>query len=195
MGDKYHGQSPSFWRGVVRTYNVILEMMAWIAGLMAVIMMLAIVYSVITRFFFNKPQPAVIELSGYMLLYTAFLGAPWLLRQDGHVRVDLLVDALKPRARAVLLGVTSIIGTLVSLVVLVWGSMITVDMFRRGVTVTNILETPQWILMAVIPIGGFFLTIEFILKAIQLFSGSRPLSEVAPSLREESPDDLFDEGI
>ena len=169
--------------------------MAWIAGVLTVLMMLAIVYSVFMRFFFNQPQPAIIELSGYMLLYITFLGAPWLLRQDGHVRVDIMIDYLKPQARATILGVTSIIGTLVSLVIVIWGTVITADLFKRDVTVTNILETPQWLLMVIIPIGGLFLTVEFIVKATQLFGGSRPLSEVAPSLREESPEELFDEGI
>ncbi len=169
--------------------------MAWIAGIMTMVMMLAIVYSVVTRFFFNKPQPAIIELSGYMLLYITFLGAPWLLRRDGHVRVDLLLDFLKPPARARLLGVTAVLGTIVSLIIFWWGLVITIDLARRNVLVTNILETPQWLLMLIIPVGGFFLTVEFIIKAVQLFGRSRPLPEVAPSLREESPDELVDEGV
>lgn len=183
------------WRRVARIYGILLEVMAWVAGLMIMLMMLAIVYAVIMRFALDRPEPAVIELSGYLLLYITFLGAPWLLRQDGHVRVDLLVDALKPRAKEVLLGATSVLGALVG-VLLVWqGTAVTLSMLRRGVRVTNILDTPQWLLMVIIPISGVFLTIEFVRKSYRLFKGEEPAGNLVHSLRDEPAERLHEEGV
>jgi TRAP-type C4-dicarboxylate transport system permease small subunit len=137
------------------------DILAWIAGICIVAMMLAISYSVIARFVFNAPQPAVIELSGYLLLYTTFLGVPWLLRNDGHVKVDLLISKLGPRARRVFDTVTSVFGLVVALVLLWRGVLVTIDFYARGMKVFNILATPQYILLAVIPVGSLLLAFEF----------------------------------
>ncbi len=182
------------WRRIVRIYGILLEIMAWVAGIMIMLMMLAVVYAVFMRFAFDRPEPAVIELSGYLLLYITFLGAPWLLRQDGHVRVDLLVDALKPRAKEVLLGATSVLGALVGLLLVWQGTAVTVGMLRRGVRVTNILDTPQWLLMVIIPISGVFLTIEFVRKSYRLFKGEEPVGNLVHSLRDEPAERLHEEG-
>ncbi len=49
--------------------------------------------------------------------------------------------------------------------VLVWkGSLVTLDYFSRGVTVIGILDTPQFILTGIIPVGGFLLLLEFVLQ-------------------------------
>jgi TRAP-type C4-dicarboxylate transport system permease small subunit len=50
--------------------------------------------------------------------------------------------------------------------VLAWkGSLVTVDYFQRDVTAIGILNTPQFLLMGIIPIGGILLLVEFLLQA------------------------------
>jgi TRAP-type C4-dicarboxylate transport system permease small subunit len=164
------------------------DILAWIAGICIVLMMLAISYSVIARFVFSSPQPAVIELSGYLLLYTTFLGAPWLLRNDGHVKVDLLIAKLGPRGRRVFDVCTSVLGMVVGFVLLWRGAIVTLDFYSRGIKVFNILATPRYVLMAVIPVGGLLLLLEFGRRTYRFVRGreeeSVRLSRSAPSEEE-----------
>jgi len=136
--------------------------MAWIAALMVLFMMLAISYAVAARYLWGESLPWVVEVSSYLMLYITFLGTAWLLRQNGHVEVDLVLSNLKPRTAAGFRAVSSIFGALVSLVLAWQGSVVTIDYFQRDVTAMGILNTPQWLLLAVMPLGGFLLFIVFI---------------------------------
>jgi len=147
-----------------RSLTIIHQLMATIAAALVLFMMLAISYSVLTRYLFNRPIAWVVEISSYLMLYITFLGTAWLLRRNGHVEIDLFTSHLSPRRKALLKSITSIGGGLVGFILTWKGSVVTIDYFERGVTVMGILNTPQFLLMAIIPIGGFLLLVEFILR-------------------------------
>ena len=139
--------------------------MAWLAAAAIIFMMLAISYAVMMRYVWSKPVPWIVEISSYLMLYITFLGTAWLQRKGGHVEVDLLTGRLKPRIRAVLKALTSLGGAVVGFVLAWKGSLVTVDYFQRDVTAIGILNTPQFLLMGIIPIGGILLLVEFLLQA------------------------------
>jgi len=147
-----------------RYLTIIHRLMATIAAMMVIFMMLAISYSVLTRYLFNRPIAWIVEISSYLMLYITFLGTAWLLRCDGHVEIDLFTSHLNLKRQALLKAVTSVGGALVGFVLTWKGALVTIDYFRRGVTIMGILNTPQFLLMAIIPIGGFLLLVEFILR-------------------------------
>jgi TRAP-type C4-dicarboxylate transport system permease small subunit len=139
--------------------------MAWLAAAAIIFMMLAISYAVMMRYGWNKPVPWIVEVSSYLMLYITFLGTAWLQRKGGHVAVDLVTGRLNPRVRAALKSATSLGGAVVGFVLAWKGSLVTVDYFQRDVTAIGILNTPQFLLMGIIPIGGFLLLVEFLLQA------------------------------
>jgi len=143
------------------------SVMAWIAALAIIFMMFAISYAVIMRYVWNKPVPWIVEISSYLMLYITFLGTAWLQRKGGHVEVDLFTGRLKPRVRAAFKTITSLGGAVVGFILAWKGSLVTVDYFQRDVTAIGILNTPQFLLMGIIPIGGFLLLVEFLLQARQ----------------------------
>lgn len=140
-------------------------LLAWLAGAIVVLVMLAICYAVFMRYAFRQPLASIVEISSYAMLYITFLGTAWLLRQDGHVQVDLILGKLNPKARSVMDVITSLFGLAVALILTWQGLAVTVDNFRRQVTVANVLNTPQFLLIGVIPLGGALLTLEFIRRA------------------------------
>jgi len=143
------------------------SVMAWIAALAIIFMMFAISYAVMMRYVWNKPVPWIVEISSYLMLYITFLGTAWLQRKGGHVEVDLFTGRLKPRVRAAFKTITALGGAVVGFILAWKGSLVTVDYFQRDVTAIGILNTPQFLLMGIIPIGGFLLLVEFLLQARQ----------------------------
>jgi TRAP-type C4-dicarboxylate transport system permease small subunit len=139
--------------------------MAWVAATAIVFMMFAISYAVMMRYAWNKPVPWIVEISSYLMLYITFLGTAWLQRKGGHVEVDLVTGRLKPRVRAAFKAATSLGGAVVGFVLAWKGSLVTVDYFQRDVIAIGILNTPQFLLMGIIPLGGFLLLVEFLLLA------------------------------
>lgn len=142
-------------------YDRILSMMAVISGIMIGFMMLSVSFLVIMRYFFNSPNAWVMEVTTYLLLYIAFLGAPWLLRHGGHVNIDLLLNKLSPGKQAVLNIITLSIGFVISILLFKYGFEVTLDHYQRKVEIMSILATPKYLLLASIPIGSLFLVFEF----------------------------------
>jgi TRAP-type C4-dicarboxylate transport system permease small subunit len=157
-----------------RFLGIVNGVMAGIGAIMVIFMMLAISYSVMMRYLFNQPTAWIVEISSYLMLYITFLGTAWLLRRDGHVEIDLFTAMMKPRTKAKLKAILSIGGAAVGFILTWKGALITIDYFKRGVMAMDILNTPQFLLMAIIPIGGFLLMVEFILRIFRFNPPSPP---------------------
>ena len=147
-------------------YEKIINLMSYLAGILLSFLMLAISYAVFMRYIFSMPVPWITEISSYILLFITFLGAPRLLMKDGHVRVDIVTKTLRGRKKLVLDVTTSALGAFTCLVIFYYSTLVTVDFYIRNVQLMNILTIPKYLLIAVIPIGSLFLTIEFIRRGI-----------------------------
>ena len=159
-----------------RVFDFAIDKMARLGDVILVFLMLSVCADVILRYFFNRPQAWIVEISEYLLLYITFLGAAWVLKNEGHVIVDILVARVNPKTRAAFGIVSSAIGTFVCLVIFWFGTLETLDLFKRGVPNPSVLEFPKGPLVAVIPFGSFFFMIQFIRRAcgfIRSFRDSR----------------------
>ncbi|MBW2015980.1 MAG: TRAP transporter small permease [Deltaproteobacteria bacterium] len=145
--------------------------MSFLAGVSLIFIMFAVCGDVLLRTFFKMPQIWVTEVIECMLLYITFLAAAWLLREEGHVQVDILITRLKPRTVAMLGIASSIIGIFVSLVLTIFGTSVTWDYYQRGVYTPSAMEIPVYLILLIIPIGSLFLLFQFIRRAAKNFAG------------------------
>ena len=150
-----------------RTLNV----MTFLAGMLLVFIMLSVFMEVILRSFFNRPQIWVTEVTECLLLYITFLGAAWLLREEGHVKVDVILNRLKPKAVALLGIISSLIGLFVSVALTIYGLGVTWNYFQRGIYTPTALEIPVFAILAIIPIGSLMLFIQFIRRTGKFVAG------------------------
>ena len=65
------------------------------------------------RYFLGTPTRWVVEFSEYALLWIAFLSGAWILREEGHVRVEMLTELLSPRWQRWMHSATSLLGAAV----------------------------------------------------------------------------------
>ncbi len=143
-------------------FDRILGITSVVGIVMILFMMLSICAHVGMRYLFGKPQNWVIDVSTILLLYTAFLGAAWLLRSEGHVAVDFIFAQLKPRHQLLLQVINSLICLVVCIMITVYGIIETISVWKLDLYVDNTLETPKWIVIIIIPLGTFLLFIQFI---------------------------------
>ena len=127
-----------------------------------VFMVLSVTYEIVMRYFLGKPTVWVVELTEHSMVYFTFLVAPWLLRQEGHVRMDMVLSRLRPGAQVVLNTITSSLGALVFLVVAWYGAKSTWDLWQTGFYIDTMLDIPVAYLVVVIPVCSFMLFIQFI---------------------------------
>lgn len=105
--------------------------------------------------------PWILEASEYAMFILAFLGAPWVLRQGGHVRVDVVLTGLPTRARAVCEAIGDAIGLAVSLVILYYASAVALASRAQGARVIKEFIFPEWWIFAFVAWTAVLLAIEF----------------------------------
>ena len=116
---------------------------------------------VLLRYSFNRPISWMLEITEYTMLYIPFLGAAFVLKEDGHIRIDLVITFLSDRIRGWLNVVTSFVGGVVMLTYTWFGAQVTLDYFKRGVPSLESLKTPMFLILMIIPLGGLLFSIQF----------------------------------
>lgn len=145
--------------------------MTFLAGMILVFIMLSVCLEVILRYFMNRPQIWVTEVTECLLLYITFLSSAWLLREEGHVKVDIVLNRLKPASVAFLGIVNSVIGIFVSVILTIYGFGVTWDYFQRGIYTPSAMEIPVSAILVIIPIGSLMLFVQFIRRAVMFVAG------------------------
>lgn len=162
---------------ILAVYDRIVATCAAIVGILILSTVLLVTADVAGRYFFAEPIEWALELTEYFLLCVPFLGMAWLIRRaEGHVRIDLLLDALPPRGQMALNLTSSILATLTCGFAAYFAIETTLDHYNRSVLTYGIYPIPKFVPISVIAIGLVLATIEFMRKAIeeaQLSSASR----------------------
>ena len=154
----------------MRTVNKVIDYcilaLAGIAGALLLLMLLAIVFAMVSRAFFNRPFAFLIDYSSYSLVYLAFLGAPWVMQLKRHVGVDIVPQALPLHIRRWWGVGLDLLVMVVAAVVFYISADLTIDFFQNGIIAGDFLRTPRWITLVAIPVGCFFLAIQALRNAI-----------------------------
>jgi TRAP-type C4-dicarboxylate transport system permease small subunit len=158
----------------------VVAFLAWLAGGLMVFALVTVCMDVIMRYFFNRPIGWVLQFSEYILLYIPFLAAAYVLREDSHIRVDIVLNRLSERTQEKVNTVTSVVGCVVLLVLAYYGAGITIDYWRRQVPTLKYLKIPEYLVIAVIPVGCFFFALQFLRKAKDHWRAARRGSPRVP---------------
>jgi TRAP-type transport system small permease protein len=166
---------PSALRGAAsaagKAAGAVVDALITACGLLAAIIVAAlaccVALEVVMRYFFGAPTRWVIEFSEYALLWLAFLAGAWILRAEGHVRVEMLTELLSPAWQRRLHVVTSWLGAGVC-AVYCW---VTADYVLRirdsGEMLFKSVPVEKWAVMAVMPPGLALLAIQFVRRTLR----------------------------
>jgi C4-dicarboxylate transporter, DctQ subunit len=139
----------------------LLELLAVIAGVLLAAMAVAIVVDVVVRNLGLQPPAHTLTLTEYGLLYVTMLGAPWLVREKGHVYIELVTAAVGPRTRFWLTRVVYALCVLTCAVIFWFSLKVTIDQWQRAVIDVRSFDMPRWLLTASIPLSFGLMIVEF----------------------------------
>jgi len=145
-----------------RAYSVVLYGMAWLAGIMMVVMMAIIVIDVVLRNLGYQSSAHFFTFTEYFLLLIPLLGAPWLVREKGHIYIELLIAALPERLQRLLIRLIVIACIAVALVLAWYGGAIAVHDYLGNEKDVRSLDMPRWMLIAFMPLSFGMMAIEFL---------------------------------
>ena len=128
------------------------------------------------RYLFNKPLGWVKEVSEYTLVGLGFLVAAWILKDDAHVKMDLVLNKVGPRVQTMMNIITSGISTIVVLITTWFTLRVIVDFYRTKLVAPTVLEPPKWVLLTPIFVGCLLLAIQFIRRTYGFIGKWKTLS-------------------
>ncbi|WP_293441056.1 TRAP transporter small permease [Planktotalea sp.] len=131
------------------------------AGATLVWLMVSVITSVLMRNAGLQPFAWLFTSAEYGLLYMTMLGSPWLVREKGHVHIELVTAALPDKARRIVSRIVAIACVSVC-VILAWkGVELFLKNIDRGDYDTRAYYYPRWMLTIAFPVSFGLMAIEF----------------------------------
>jgi len=159
-----------------KAFDKVADIIGNLTGILMILMMLNVFYDVIMRYFFNTGSIAMQEMEWHLFSVIILLGVSYTLKEDGHVRVDLIYDNLSDKKKAVI----NLVGTFVFLIpfsmLILYGS---IGFVQEAYQTGEISGDPgglthRWIIKAFVPCSMgllIFAAIGFLIKNINLYRG------------------------
>ena len=152
------------------------DVMGWIAGVLNLLMLVNVFYDAIMRYFFNTGSIALQEMEWHLFAMVFLFGIAYGLKEDGHVRVDVLYDRFSPRNKAIVNIAGTVLFLLPLAVLIIEGSVWYV---QEAYTSGEISGDPgglphRWLIKLVIPASFVFLVVSavgFIIHNLNIILG------------------------
>ena len=152
-----------------KAFDRILDILTVCASVLVFFIMFIICYDVILRYFFNAPTTWVVEISSIILLFVPFLVGGWVLRREGHVKMDLVLEHLSKKNQTIINTITSIVAAVVCLILAYYGTKLTWDFYKTNYLTNTFLRLPQSPILSIIPFGFLLLFIQSLRRARNSF--------------------------
>ena len=136
--------------------------MAVAAGFLMAAMMITIFIDVLLRNLGYQSSAHFFTFTEYALLAVPCLGAPWLVREKGHIYVEILLMALSPRRRAIVTWIIGVACVVVCAVIAWYGFAVTISDFLQNEKDVRSLDMPRWMVVGFIPLAFAMMALEFL---------------------------------
>lgn len=165
-----------------RGFDKFADAIGYVTAFVMVLMILNVTYDVIMRYFFHTGSIAMQEMEWHLFSVIILLGISYTLKEDGHVRVDLIYDRLssKKKAKVNMIGVV--------LFIIPMALLIGVDSIPYVMESFNSNEQSgdpgglpyRWIVKTLIPLCFFLLIITaigYFIKNLNIYKGLHDMDD------------------
>lgn len=137
----------------------IIDTIGNLCSIVMILMILNVFYDVVMRYFFNDVSIAMQELEWHLFAAMFMFGIGYTLKEDGHVRVDVIYDQLSKKKQAIINLVGSVLFALpFTLLILHFSWDYTLEAYQMGEGSADPGGLPhRWIVRSIIPASAIFL--------------------------------------
>jgi len=155
----------------LKLFNKTITIMAVIGSIMLASMAVTIGFQVIMRYFFNQTFVWIQDINEYILLWSVYLGAAYVLRNEDHIEMGLFLTKMNNKTRNLAQMINSMIGTVICFLLSWFGFIAVWTNYTRNTTVIKGLVMPKYLVILPIFIGSVLLTVQFLIRAYNFYIG------------------------
>jgi len=148
-------------RYLVKGYDGLIYGMAALAAFLMAAMMVVICLDVLLRNLGYQSSAHFFTFTEYALLMVPCMGAPWLVREKGHIYVEILLMSMGARARACMTVAIGLVCIALCLILAWYGFDIAWQNFVQSEKDVRSLDMPRWMVVMWIPVGFALMAVEF----------------------------------
>ena len=149
-------------RKLVVIFDKTIDILAYVSAALIVYLMVTVGAEILSRKILGISLFWSVESSEHAIYVITLFSAAWLLKHKHHVKTDVVLTMMRPRSRALLEIVTSIVSAALFLFITYRAVLTSLDLYQRKIYTVTHLELIMWPFMVVMVIGAFFLAIQFI---------------------------------
>jgi|SaaInl7_150m_RNA_FD_contig_21_1759010_length_859_multi_13_in_0_out_0_2 TRAP-type C4-dicarboxylate transport system permease small subunit len=153
-----------FFHRVIWIIDGLTNLSGWLAALCLVAAALIITEGVIVRKVLGISTIWQIEASVFLLIFTVFVGAPFVQKNEHHLNVDLIIIHLKPRTREITLIVVSVLTCLIAMLIAWYAWPMWWEAVVNNEHSESLWGPPLWIPYLFLPIGMTLLFLQYIVQ-------------------------------
>jgi len=146
---------------LVKAYDGLIYGMAGLAAFLMAAMMVTICVDVLLRNLGYQSSAHFFTFTEYALLMVPCMGAPWLVREKGHIYVEILLMTFGPKARARMTMAIGAVCMALCLVLAWYGFDITWQNYVQAEKDVRSFDMPRWMVVMWIPLGFLLMATEF----------------------------------
>ena len=137
----------------------------YLSCLLFMLMMFIGAFDVLGRYLFNRPIRGTMEISAVMMGAIVFFSWAFTQRDDGHVKVELVVSYYSDRMRSIANCFTLSLSLVLFILIAYKSTLIAIRSFTEHRTLP-ILEIPTGPLHALVPIGAVLLCLTLLIQIV-----------------------------
>lgn len=149
--------------------NKLDSLLSTVAAVTLFIMMAWVFLDVLFRTIFNSPIKGTTDIAGeYLMVILVYLSISYVQKNDGHVKVRLVLDKLGNVKRTFIVIFCNLIGSLVFIFLGYFNFLEAIDYMDRGVRSISTLNYPLAPALWVIAIGTLLLALRLLVESLIL---------------------------
>lgn len=126
----------------------------------------SVMWEVISRYVLGDSSIWVTEVSGYLLAGALFLGLGKTYRNDGHVRMSVVLEKMQPEKARKFLVASDVIVAIFAILLLWQTAQLTLDSYQFNWKSSTLLEVPLYLPQLLMTLGSLVFFLEVVLTAI-----------------------------
>lgn len=151
---------------------------AVLSGILLTGMVLMVTVAVLLRYYFGLSVGWSTELAEYFIYLSVVLAAPWVLKKDAHVVVDIFIVNLTPETKRRIGVFINLLGAAIGIAFFYYSLLATWENFIKGTETIRIMPIPRYLPLMFLPIMSILIFFQFLRKVWEgLFPQLRPEGE------------------